>query len=695
VFPCKGRGKTPLTANGFKAATTDEGTIRAWWVRWPGANIGMPTGAASGIFVVDIDPRHGGLDAFSGLEEFHGEAPRTPRVSTQSGGIHIYLRHRGGCRNSAGTLATGVDTRGEGGYVILPPSVGESGSYEWEDGSGLDELDPADAPDWLIPGALPTPKLVTGNLGFVVGAATLVDAKAEVKEGGRNMTAASLAGKWVQAGHTLHEVRRLLDGWNKEQCKPPLRAEELDTVTASVARTHAKNNPAFPVPVASEPEPESGGAAVAELPEARPLAVRSPGLRPFPRHLLTPPGLVGDIANWINATAIKPQPVLALGTALAFVGAIVGRKVSTPTGLRSNLYVLGIGESGCGKDHSRKCVKRICDAAGLSEKILGGEEVSSDSAVMAAVAKNPSILFLWDEIGHLFSSVTSKYAASHVRAIAPTLTKLFSSADTRMLGKQFAHAERVDIDQPNACLYGTTVPDRLYSGLTPDEIRDGFLGRLLVFVSDDADPDERMIEREPVPEPITTMVQAWWNRTDLPRPPGNLAAVLTHSPIIVRCEPEAASILDAFRLRCRGHKAAARDGSGVDALWARALEHASKVALTVACGDGFATPVVSPTVANWAVEVVEHLTLTLAEAVRDSVSSTDYGREALKVYRTILRCGEKGATPTDVSRATQGLHPKLRETILNDLVSQGRIGLRDRKIAKGGRKTVVYYAVAV
>jgi hypothetical protein len=173
---------------------------------------------------------------------------------------------------------------------------------------------------------------------------------------------------------------------------------------------------------------------------------------------------------------------------------------------------MGVGASGCGKDHSRQCVKAICDAAGLTEDMLGGEDISSDSAILGAVIEHPSILFQWDEIGHLIANTTSRYAQSHQRAIAPLLTKLFSSARGKMLGKEYAGRKdgRKDIDQPNVCLYGTTVPERLFEGLTPGEIADGFLGRMLVFQSDNPEPIEQDTDTEEPPESIVTMVQAWW-----------------------------------------------------------------------------------------------------------------------------------------------------------------------------------------
>lgn len=152
VFPCKPRGKTPLTEHGFKDASKDPAQIRKWWERWPDANIGVATGSISGIVVLDIDPRHGGDDTLGALQAQCGKLPETPSVLTGGGGLHFYFRHPGdNIPNSASQIGQGIDVRGDGGYVIAPKSVHESGKrYLWEASSRIDQMPLAELPDWLL-----------------------------------------------------------------------------------------------------------------------------------------------------------------------------------------------------------------------------------------------------------------------------------------------------------------------------------------------------------------------------------------------------------------------------------------------------------------------------------------------------------------------------------------------------------------
>ena len=140
---CTSPGKHPRTTHGLKDATTDPRQIREWWEQWPGANIGIATGAESGLAVIDVDPRHGGT-----LEAL-GDLPPTCTVRTGGGGWHLYYQYPSGIairNNASGKLGKGIDMRGEGGYVVAPPSLHVSGQrYTWSNPSEI-----ADLPEHIV-----------------------------------------------------------------------------------------------------------------------------------------------------------------------------------------------------------------------------------------------------------------------------------------------------------------------------------------------------------------------------------------------------------------------------------------------------------------------------------------------------------------------------------------------------------------
>jgi putative DNA primase/helicase len=152
VFPCNLSNKKPMTDNGFKDATTDTEAIEDWGDNWSKSLIGIPTGKISGLFVIDIDVKKSvnGFETLAALEEQYGKLPATRTVRTPSGGMHLYFVMPGTDQplsNSTGKLGPGIDTRGQGGYIIAPPSVNSSGkSYQYVDESvGL-----AKPPEWVI-----------------------------------------------------------------------------------------------------------------------------------------------------------------------------------------------------------------------------------------------------------------------------------------------------------------------------------------------------------------------------------------------------------------------------------------------------------------------------------------------------------------------------------------------------------------
>jgi hypothetical protein len=146
VFPCVARGKTPAIARGFHAATCNPATIRRYWTD-PDRNVAIPTGAPSRALVLDIDGEQGEASLAS-LERQHAAVIPKTHVVITSRGRHVWLAYPGTIPSSAGRIAPGLDVRADGGYVIVPPSIHETGHiYSWI-GDPRAPLD--NAPVWLI-----------------------------------------------------------------------------------------------------------------------------------------------------------------------------------------------------------------------------------------------------------------------------------------------------------------------------------------------------------------------------------------------------------------------------------------------------------------------------------------------------------------------------------------------------------------
>ena len=235
VFPCRPRDKRPATANGVKDATTDLETIRRWWRRAPDLNVALAMGAVSGIFALDLD----GIDAeaeLRRLEQQYGRLPLTVESITARGRHAFFKMPTAPVRNTAGRIAPGIDVRGDGGYVLVPPSVHPSGRrYAWSvDSAG----EFASAPDWLIAQVsrsgnscekLSAPQTEWRSL-----------ATEGVDEGRRGDDVTRLCGYLLRRHVDPFFALEMLQLWNAAHCRPPLSDEDIERIVGSIAGREIK-----------------------------------------------------------------------------------------------------------------------------------------------------------------------------------------------------------------------------------------------------------------------------------------------------------------------------------------------------------------------------------------------------------------------------------------------------------------------
>jgi hypothetical protein len=238
VFPCRPRAKEPATFNGLKAATTDHNVINGWWAN-SDFNIGLRTGKCSGVFVVDVD----GIDAeteLTKLEKQRGALPPTVESLTARGRHIFFSFPNRPIRNSAGKIAPGIDVRGDGGYVLAPPSIHPSGkAYAWSVDSAAAF---APAPDWLL-------ATITESASFNGPVATPSSEWRElikgVGEGARDCTATKLAGYLLRRHVDPFVALALLQGWNITSCTPPLPETDIARIINSIASKELKRRAGF------------------------------------------------------------------------------------------------------------------------------------------------------------------------------------------------------------------------------------------------------------------------------------------------------------------------------------------------------------------------------------------------------------------------------------------------------------------
>ena len=399
-----------------------------------------------------------------------------------------------------------------------------------------------------------------------------------------------------------------------------------------------------------------------------------------PFTLAMPDGLVGDLTNYMLTTARRPQPLLSLGASLCAIGALMGRQYRTESNLRSNLYVVGIADSGSGKNHAREVINETFFEAGLSHH-LGGNKIASGAGLLTALHRQPAILFQIDEFGmFLAAAADRKRSPRHITEILDNMTELFTSAGGIFLGAEYANRdgsnERRDINQPCLCVYGTTTPLHFWGALQGANVVDGSLARFLILPSDEDYPDENVGVgiRQPPPALIRGLqrVAAGGGQQK-----GNLMGKTADqntnvTPMIVPMTDEARARFKALSLELTGELRAAA-GTACTAILARIGENSLKLALIIAVGREPVRPEIDITATDWAIDFVRYFAQRTMAAVERHVADTEVEAHLKRLKEIIRNAGAKGITKSEITRASQWLKSRDRNEILETLIESGDI----------------------
>jgi len=215
----------------YQSRRATEEEIRRWWTQWPEANVGIVTGKVSDFVGLDSDGEAGR----ESLKDKHLPLTPTAKTGREEGGEHRYFKHPGfECRNKAGVwpdgnVYPGLDFRGDGGMIIVPPSLHASGKqYQFADGLALGEVDLAPCPDWLLEMLRKAPSKPAERAEGAEGSI--------IAEGARNDTLFKLAYAMRRQGASEKAIYGAIYFENKDRCNPPLDESELSEIAASAAK---------------------------------------------------------------------------------------------------------------------------------------------------------------------------------------------------------------------------------------------------------------------------------------------------------------------------------------------------------------------------------------------------------------------------------------------------------------------------
>jgi len=713
---CRTPGKHPhhFAPNGTHSASKDGATVRSWYEREPRLNIGIALGEASGVVVLDVDPRNGGDDTLQQIIQRYGPLPETASAITGGGGTHYVFRDVGQRIKSPGK---GLDALSNGKLIVVEPSMHSSGkAYAWEGvADPLNGAPIADPPPWLLDPIAPRRGNLVGILVPAPAAVGYLDpARVADLRGALAALDADDYATWIAVGQALHstdapEAFELWDTWAQSSAKykhgdcerkwPTFRSAgglNVESIFAWAKDRGWKGDAALP-----PPEP----IAVERI--AKPKAVTFGNV---PSHLLKLSGALGDLVDETNKTAPKCQPQFAVQTALAFGSVVMGRRYVTQLNNYTSLYFLAVGQAGCGKEYGRKVVERALEHCGMSQ-LLGPSGYTSDSAIFSELLDKPAHIAIIDEFGSMLKN--SQAAGNfHKRQAIEQLKSAWGQLDGAMrplarstLGlpasRKSNTAQKI-VYRPALSILGMSTPKSFYESLTEDAIEGGFLSRLLIVETNLGRMESN--DTAAIFETPATVLD-WCKATRQGR--GNLAGVELGADLIpdalpVTIAPDALALFKAYE---RELIAAANtlEREGLAELQGRSREKALRLALILAGSDNPLEPGVQARHAEWAIDYVRFYTAQTIAAVREHMSTGKFSRWCGIVVAALTNNARKGALAAergmtikelcDVSRVLRDLSPREWVSVLDSLLARDLVARLPPSDGKRGRKRDAFVLV--
>ena len=411
-----------------------------------------------------------------------------------------------------------------------------------------------------------------------------------------------------------------------------------------------------------------------------------------------PEGLLSDMVDYMVATARRPQPRLALGASLCALGALMGRRYRTESNLRSNLYVVGIADSGSGKNHAREIVNELFLAAGLVDH-LGGNKIASGAGLLSALHRQPALLLQIDEFGMFLSAAADRRRSPrHITEILDNMTELYTAAGGVFLGAEYSNRdgnnERRDIVQPCLCVYGTTTPVHFWGALQSANVVDGSLARFIIVETENDYPEEQSVSGIRTAPPALVEGLQRVATGGVRSASGNLTGLGSGlstdvDPLTVPAMPRASTIFRDLGAETTTRLREAR-GTAHTAILARIGENAAKLALIAAVARDPDAPQIDVADAEWAIAFVRQAAERTMCAVERHVADNDTERSHKRLLEIVRRAGTVGITKSELTRCSQFLDRRARDEIIASLSEAGFV--ESRMQASATRPTMVLIA---
>lgn len=397
-----------------------------------------------------------------------------------------------------------------------------------------------------------------------------------------------------------------------------------------------------------------------------------------------PPGLVGEVAQYIMATSIRPVREVSIAAAIAFVAGLAGRTYNTVTKSGLNQYLIVLAKTGCGKEAAANGIDKLVAAVRTSvpaiHEFIGPAHFASGPAIVKTLADQPCFVSVLGEIGITLRTWSDPRANAAERMIFKVLLDCHGKSGFTQSLKSSAYSDKDKntkiVQAPNMTLLGESVPDAYYASLTTEQIASGLIPRFVVIeYTGERPPLNEATDIDPTPDMVARLA----NLTTT-----CLTARANSACHVVPMTPEAMHILRAFNEHC--DSAMRNTHTDVEhQLWNRAHLNAMRLATLLAVGVNHQDPRVSQQDAVWACRLVAHsVEGVLGRFSRGEVGERQVDSNLDKAIRAYL-------TMTPKQRMDSGAPKVLSETqVMPFAYFYTRLRLREpfKSDRRGARKAI-------
>lgn len=410
--------------------------------------------------------------------------------------------------------------------------------------------------------------------------------------------------------------------------------------------------------------------------------------QPFPKHLLSIPGVLNSGVKWLLHNSKKPQPIYAVASMLTLGSVVLGRKYRTNYGNWSSLYFLVIGKSATGKESVKWGVEKVLEAANLIG-LIGPSRYASETGLLSSLIEQPVHVCVNDEFGKTLESANA-VSNTQARDIIKSMMEVWGRCDgtmrpvgystTGMTQSQINELRNRLVVKPGLTFVGLTTPETYYEALSSKALRDGFVNRILTM---ECHAERTVSTFNPTTEPPKDLID-WCieRRNNNAGITGNMAeAQPIHQsggsiePFVCNVEfsEDALAEFSLFDAECV-EKMNVLQRVGLAEMFGRANEIAMRLSLIVAMSCG--SEKIESSHARWAIDFSRFCFEDATRQAGGNVAESAFDAAMKDIERLVCQAGDRGLTHRDLRKLSRNfakLAPRGQMDVLEMLVRDGAI----------------------